>query len=301
MIKNSTPVGWIGLGKMGLPMCSRLLDTGYALTVYNRTAEKTKSLAKRGATVASSPEEVASVCPVVFSMVSDDGVLESVTLGEEGVLKGAREGSIFIDMSTVSPRASAKVAQAALQKGVRYLRAPVSGSTKFAEAGTLTLFVSGPRETYEGCAAVLKNLGQRFFYFGPGEEARYMKLLINMMVGTTALMVAEALTFGEKSGIDWQAMLDGIQNSAVGSPLFGYKAQTLRERNFTPNFTIDQITKDLDLALQTANTLHVPLPVTSLGRQFFEAMRSTGRGDWDFFGLLVLFEEISGFPKTKER
>jgi len=223
--------------------------------------------------------------------------LERKALGKEGILEVAQEGKILIDMSTISPMASSRVAEVAKKKGVKYLRTTVSGSPKFAEAGILTIFISGPEEVYQKCHAILGTLGQKLFYLGTGEEARYLKLLINMVAGTTAMVVAEALTFGEKAGVDWIKMLDGLGGSVVASPLIGYKVQPLKDRNFPPTFTVSQLAKDFDLALATGRALSVPMPITSTVSQFLGIMKATGRGDLDAWSVLFLMEELAGIKK----
>ena len=287
-------IGWIGLGKMGVPMSSNLLKAGHPLTVYNRTRGKTKGIADEGAQVAESPKDLAADADVVISMISDDPVLEAVSMGPDGAFEKAKPGTIYIDMSTVSPVASGRVAEAAEKKGIKYLRAPVSGSTALAAAGTLTIFASGPKDAYDRCVDIFGTMGQKSFHVGKGEEARYLKLLLNMMVGITSAMTAEALTFGERGGMDWTQMIDIISNSVVASPLIGYKAQILKDRNFAPAFTAAQIAKDFDIALATGRGLNVPMPITSLARQFFGAMKARGTGDLDFFGLVTLMEDLAG-------
>jgi 3-hydroxyisobutyrate dehydrogenase-like beta-hydroxyacid dehydrogenase len=287
-------IGWIGLGKMGVPMSKNLVKAGYPLTVYNRTREKTKELADQGAQVADSPKELAAGVGVIISMISDDPALESVSVGPNGVFQGARAGAVYIDMSTVSPMASGRVAHVAEVKNIKYLRAPVSGSTAHATAGTLTILASGPRDAYDRCVDVFGTMGQKTFHVGTEDEARYLKLLINMMLGISAAMMAEALIFGERGGIDWAQMIDVINNTAVASPLIGYKAQMLKDRNFTPAFTADQIAKDFDLALDTGTALSVPIPITSLARQLFGAMKAKGKGNVDFFGLVTIMEDLAG-------
>jgi 3-hydroxyisobutyrate dehydrogenase-like beta-hydroxyacid dehydrogenase len=287
-------IGWIGLGKMGIPMSKNLIKAGYALTVYNRTKEKTKELADQGAQVADSPRELAEGVDVVISMISDDPVLAVVSTGPDGAFEGARAGAIYVDMSTVSPGASGRVAEAAEKKRIKYLRAPVSGSTALASAGTLTIFASGPKDAYDTCVDIFGAMGQKSFHVGTGDEARYLKLLLNMMVGITSAMTAEALIFGERGGMDWTQMIDIISNSVVASPLIGYKAQILKDRNFTPAFKADQIAKDFDIALDTGRALSVPMPITSLARQFFGAMKARGKGELDFFGLVTLMEDLAG-------
>jgi len=287
-------IGWIGLGKMGIPMSKNLIKKGYPVTVYNRTKEKTKELAAEGAKVAESPKALAADSEVVISMISDDPVLEEVSIGKNGAFEGAKAGAVYIDMSTVSPVASGRVAEVAEKKGIKYLRAPVSGSTALATAGTLTIFASGPKDAYDKCAEIFGAMGQKVFHVGNGDEARYLKLLLNMMVGITSAMAGEALIFGEKGGMDWNQMVDIINSSVVASPLIGYKAQMLKSRNFTAAFTIEQMAKDFDIALDTGKTINVPMPITAMARQFFGAMKARGKGNLDFFGLVTLLEELGG-------
>lgn len=290
-------IGWIGLGKMGVPMSQNLVKKGYSLTVYNRTKDKTKALADVGAKVADSPKAAASGADVVISMISDDPVLEAISYGPNGAFEGAKSGSIFIDMSTVSPDASARVAEAAKKKGVNYLRAPVSGSTVLATAGTLTIFASGPKEAYEKCVDILGSMGQKTFHVGTGEEARYLKLVMNMMVGLTSAMAAEALTFGEVGGMNWEQMIDIVNASVAASPLLGYKAQMLKSRNYAPAFTAAQMAKDFDIMLDAGKAKNVPLPMTALIRQFWGTMMAKGKGEQDFFSLVTVLEDMAGLKK----
>jgi 3-hydroxyisobutyrate dehydrogenase-like beta-hydroxyacid dehydrogenase len=287
-------IGWIGLGKMGIPMSQNLLKADYPVTVYNRTKEKTKALADAGAQVADAPKALAADVDVIISMISDDPVLEAVSTGADGAFAGAKPGSIFIDMSTVSPAASARVAAAADEKGIQYLRAPVSGSTALAQAGTLTIFASGPKDAYDKCVDIFGAMGQKSFHVGDGEQARYLKLVLNMMVGLTSAMTAEALTFGEVGGMDWNDMIEIVNNSVVASPLVGYKSQMLKDRDYTAAFTASQMAKDFDVALETGRENNVPMPMTSLMRQFLGTMKATGKGEMDFFGYVTLLEEMAG-------
>jgi len=287
-------IGWIGLGKMGVPMSQNLVKKGYGLTVYNRTKDKTKALAEVGAKVADSPKAAASGADVVVSMISDDLVLEAISFGPSGAFEGAKSGTIFIDMSTVSPDSSALVAEAAKKKGIKYLRAPVSGSTVLATAGNLTIFASGPKDAYDQCIDILGSMGQKTFHVGTGEEARYLKLVMNMMVGLTSAMAAEALTFGEKGGMNWEQMIDIVNASVAASPLLGYKAQMLKTRNYAPAFSAAQMAKDFDIMLDAGRAKNVPLPMTALVRQFLGAMKAKGKGELDFFSLVTLSEELAG-------
>jgi 3-hydroxyisobutyrate dehydrogenase-like beta-hydroxyacid dehydrogenase len=279
---------------MGIPMSGNLIKAGYSLTVYNLTEKETKELADQGAQVANSPKAVGVAADVIISMISDDPALEAVSIGPDGAFEGAKEGAIFIDMSTVSPVASARVAKGADKKGIKYLRAPVSGSTALAAAGTLTIFASGPKEAYDQCMDIFGAIGQKSFHVGTGEEARYLKLVLNIMVGITSAMTAEALTFGECGGMDWNQMIDIVNNSVVASPLVVYKAQMLKDRNYAPAFTAAQMAKDFDIALDTGRANNVPMPITSLVRQFLGTMKAKGKGELDFFGLITLLEDMAG-------
>ncbi len=287
-------IGWIGLGKMGVPMATNLINAEYRVTAWNRSSEKTKALADAGATIAGSIAELAEKTDVIISMVSDDSALELVSAQ---ALDVAANGKIYVDMSTVSPIVSSSVAEQAEKKGFKYLRAPVSGSTVLAEAGNLTIFASGPKAAFDQCQEVFNVMGQKSFHVGEGEEARYLKLVLNMMVGLTSAMVGEALTFGKKGGMDWEQMIEIVNNSVVASPLVSYKTQLLKDRNFSPAFTAAQMAKDFDIALSTANKGNVPMPMTSLMRQFLGSMIAKGNGDLDFFGYVTLLEEMANIAE----
>ena len=227
-------VGWIGLGNMGQPMSTRLLEAGYHVTVYNRNAAKADAVVKAGAKLASSPKEAATGADIVFTMVSDNAALEGVTLGANGAVAGLKPGAILVDMSTVEPVGSLKVNEAVEAKGCKFLRAPVTGSTVLAKAGTIGILASGDRTAYEKALELFKILGKAQFYLGGGEESRYMKIALNMMIGTSMQMFAESLVLGTKAGLNRAQMIEVICGSVVGSPFIQYKAKPLAEGNYAP-------------------------------------------------------------------
>ena len=286
-------IGFIGLGRMGKPMASRLL-AHFPLTIWNRTKAKTVELGKRGAEIASSPREVAAKSDITITMMYDDAALEAVTFGEDGILGGIRPPSVFIDMSTVGPATSNRIASAIKEQGVEMLRAPVTGSTSSAEEGTLTILASGNRQAYEKCEKVFSVMAKKIFYVGAEEEARYLKLAHNMMVGVTAQMLAEAVTFGEKAGLDWHQMLEVFSGSFVASPLLCFKAARLADRDFTAASNVLQLSKDFDLALATGQQLESPMPITGMVRQFLGMLVSTGKEELDYISLVLLMEELAG-------
>ncbi|MDH3886814.1 MAG: NAD(P)-dependent oxidoreductase, partial [Desulfobacterales bacterium] len=223
-----------------------------------------------------------------------DTALEEISTGAQGIFQGSKQGIIYIDMSTVSPAVSARIGEIAEKKGIQYLRAPVSGSTESAVTAALTILASGPKNTFDQCRPIFETLGQKVFYAGAGDQARYLKLLINMMVGITSAMTAEALVFGKRGGIDWDQMIDIINNSVVASPLIGFKVQLLKERRYAPMFTAAQMAKDFDLALDSGRKTDTPMPLTALTRQLYGAMKATGKGELDYFGMVALMEEMAG-------
>ena len=290
-------IGFIGLGKMGHPMALNLIKGGHEVIVYNRSKQKTQAHADAGGRVAESIAELSAASDIVITMISDDDALHGVALGDDGVIANMAEGGIFIDMSTVSPAASIKVGDATRQKNIAYLRSPVNGSVVQAAGGILVILSSGPRDSFDFIHPLLEIMGDRIFYLGEEEQARYLKLAINTMIGISSSMMGEALAFGEAGGLDWDTMIEVIASSAVGSPVVNYKVEALKNRDFTPAFTARQMAKDFDLALDTAKNNHIPMPITSSVRQHWSAMIGTGRGEQDFFAYVEMLEDMAGLKK----
>lgn len=276
-------IGWIGLGKMGEPMALNLVRAGRDLTVWNRSAGRCEPLCAAGARVAVDIPALAECVDILFVSVADDTALRQVALGDGGALAHMAPASLLIETSTVSVALSAEIAAAAEARGIRYLRAPVSGSVLLANAGTLGMLVSGPREAFEAVLPVLGLITGRQLYAGDGEQARVLKLSVNMMVGLIAAMTGEAMAFCLKNGVDRATTVDGIAASVAASPLFGYKADALKARDFTAKFSVEQIAKDFDLALSAGRAEDVPMPLTALVRQGWASLVATGQGGEDFF------------------
>lgn len=278
-------VGWIGAGKMGGPMSKRLVDAGHRVLVLDPDVQNRALAAEAGAVVASDLAAIGTEATVVFSMIPNDAVLKGIVLGAEGLSGTMAPGSVFVDMSTVSPKASRQVAEALAARGVDYLRAPVSGSTTLARAGTLSVMASGPRAVYERVEPLLAVVSAKRFYLGEAEQARYLKLVVNSLVGATSSLLAEALAFGRKGELSLADMLDVIGQSAVASPLIGYKRDMVVSGDYAPAFTVEQMIKDFDLIMDTARTDHVPMMMAALVRQQYEQAFVDGDGERDFFVL----------------
>jgi 3-hydroxyisobutyrate dehydrogenase-like beta-hydroxyacid dehydrogenase len=282
-------IGWIGLGNMGGRMAPRLIAAGHDLAVFDIDVRRSHALAEAGAIAVGSPEEAAEGRDLVISMIPNDAVLHDIVAGPKGVLQRLRPASCFVDMSTVSPALSARVAELLAARGIAYLRAPVSGSTVLAEQGTLTIFVSGDLAAFGRYRGVLEGLGRKVTYLGPGEEARVTKLMINMMVGIINGALAEALNFGRRNGLDWSTMVDTIADSVAASPYIASKIDKLKQRDWSAAAPISLIAKDADLALDLGRASGAFMPLTALVRQTLSAMEGRGDGQLDMAAIVELF------------
>jgi 3-hydroxyisobutyrate dehydrogenase-like beta-hydroxyacid dehydrogenase len=227
-------------------------------------------------------------------MIADDKALRAVTLEEGGLLAEPRRGGALVDMSTVSVQASREVAEAAERAVVDYLRAPVSGNPSVVEAGNLAIIVSGDRAVFERLSALLADIGPHLFHVGRAEEARVMKLALNLMIAGTAQLMAESLVLGEANGLERATMLEVMGGSAIGSPFVKYKTAALVADDYTSTFPTSAMVKDLALALDTGNSAGVPLPVTALVQQFLRACMSMGMADLDFIALVPSLRGAAG-------
>lgn len=288
---TSFRIGWIGIGNMGAPICRNLIGAGHELVVHDIDPARLAELQGAGAAVASDAADLVARADLVFSMVPNDTVLLAVV---EGIAARLRPGQTFIDMSTVSPATSARVFELLAPSGAAYLRAPVSGSTAGAAAGTLAIYCSGPRAAYDAILPVLGRIGSRQSHVGLAEDARVLKLLINMIVCITPAVVGEALAFGQRSGLDWTTMIEAIGGSAAASPLIGYKSEMMKRRDWTAMASVDLTAKDLDLALDWGRARRVPMPFTALAQQVNSAFQASGDGGDDFFSVVTWPERLVG-------
>ena len=276
-------VAWIGIGRMGDPMSRRLLAAGAQVVACDRDPARGEALVAAGATAAASPAEAVRGAEISISTVPDDAALEAVIAGRNGVAAAARAGLVHMDMSTVSPAASARVAAALAPTGAAYLRCPVSGSTVTAAAGQLAFFVSGPPDALARCAPVLDVLGTKRMHLGAAEEARVLKLLVNMVVAAMPVLLGEAIDFGTRLGLPREAVVDALGQSVVSSPLLAYKAEALKSRDWTPAASIDLLGKDLDLALAAGREAGLAQPLLEFVRAAYAGLQARGEGELDFF------------------
>lgn len=284
-------IAWIGAGKMGLPVCKGLKAAGHDVHVLARTQERAKEFVALGLQTAASVATLIKDADIIFTCVSDDSALNDVVF-DDSFMAALPKRATFIDMSTVSPAISAKIADH-LPEGVDYLRSPVSGSTGMAEAGTLTALVSGPKTAFDAMEPVFAAFTKKAFHLGVMEEARYLKLAINSMVAATSALLGEALAFGLKGGLSNEAMLDVITQSAIASPLIGYKRDMIVSGDYKAAATLNMLAKDLDLLLSAATETKTPMPVNTLIRQTYKSAADKGLGDMDFFVLVQEAEKAT--------
>jgi 3-hydroxyisobutyrate dehydrogenase-like beta-hydroxyacid dehydrogenase len=283
-------VGLIGLGSMGTAMAERLLDAGYELLVYNRTPEKAGALAERGAAVAETAAELSEQVDIVLTSLANDQALEDVAAR---VVAGARPGTVLVDTSTVSPAVSAGVASLAEAASVPYLRAPVSGNPTVVRAGNLSFIVSGERETLARVEPVLRAIGPTIHHVGEAEQARVVKLAINLMIAGLAQLMSEALVLGEAAGVPRASLLEVMGSSAAGAPFVKYKTEPLLRDDYSATFTTALMEKDVDLILAAAEEAGVELPLAGELKRILLGAIEAGYADDDFISLFVHLRNAS--------
>lgn len=290
-------VGFIGLGAMGSRMAGRLLAAHHDVVVYNRTPERTKALADRGATVAATPRQVAAGVDIVCSSVANDAALEAVMFGSDGALAGARAGAMVIEMSTVNPRTSRRLHEAARNKSVAVLDAPVSGSTLQAEQGQLVIFVGGEADVYEKARPLLAVLGSKTFYLGSSGAGASMKLCVNTLLGLGIQALAEAIALGAKAGLERARFLEVLGETAVVSPSQKAKLENARTDQYPTAFALRLMYKDFGLIVETALELSVPMPATAAAVQVAAAEHARGvaaKSDEDFSVVIRAMQRLAG-------
>jgi 3-hydroxyisobutyrate dehydrogenase-like beta-hydroxyacid dehydrogenase len=295
--RSDLRVGFIGLGAMGGRMAQRLLATGYDLTVYNRERERTQFLEKRGAKVAETPGEVAAGVDVLLSSVADDAAVEAVMLGPGGALASARPGTIIVEMSTILPRTSRRLHEAAASRRVSVLDAPVSGSTPQAEQGQLLIFVGGEEEVYNECKPLLAVLGKKSVYMGPAGSGTAMKLCLNALLGVGIQVLAEAIALGLRSGLPRERLLQALGDTAVLSPSQKSKLENARTGEYPPSFPLRLMFKDFALIAERASELSVSMPVAAAAAQACaveHARQSLVGGDEDFSAMIRTMQQLAG-------
>ena len=291
-------VGFIGLGIMGRPMASNLLKAGYPLVVHSRSRGPVEDLVGSGAKAASSPMEVARQVDILITMLPNSPDVEAVALGSSGVIEGAREELLFVDMSTISPLVSQKVGKALTAKGVRMLDAPVSGGEKGASDGTLSIMVGGEKADFDAALPVFQAMGKTITHLGPLGAGGFTKLANQIIVAINLTALGEALTLARKAGLDRSLTLKALGGGLAGSRCLEQKTPNYLAGSYNPGFKIDLHFKDLGLIMEASRALGVPVPCTAVVQELFNAVRVRGGGGLDHSGIITLLEELAGVPAT---
>ena len=280
-------VGVVGLGIMGAGMAASLLRAGYQVVVYNRTAARAEPLRARGAQVAQTPAELARVCDAVVTMVSDVPALEQVLLGPQGALQGARPGTLFVDSSTVTPAASQRMAEEARRRDCQYLDAPVTGSKQAAQEGQLMFMVGGPREVFERAQPLFAAMGRAAHWVGPNGHGSAVKLINNMISGITMAALAEGVSVARQVGVDPQALVRVLSDSVIASAFLKGKLAKVLQGDFSTNFALALMQKDLRYFLELAGQHSQFTPTAALAAQVYRAAAMAGLGDLDTAALFA--------------
>ena len=287
-------VGFIGLGLMGGPMAKNILNSGFPLTVYNRTRARTAALAEAGARVADSPGALAAQVDFVCSCITGPQDVAEVYLGDDGVVANARPGAVLVEMSTIDPGTHRQIAAAAAARGVDYLDAPVSGGVTGAEDGTLAIMTGAEPEVFERAKPVLDAMGENIVLMGPVGSGAVAKLINNMMAAISNAGIAEGMVIGAKCGLDAAQLQQVLMASAASSFMLRMLPDFTLRRNFEPGFTIDNQTKDVNLATDLARDLGVPTMLGAVAAQLLRTAQAEGLGDRHIAAVIQPLERLTG-------
>ncbi|MDQ6778324.1 MAG: NAD(P)-dependent oxidoreductase [Actinomycetota bacterium] len=293
-----TAIGFVGLGAMGSRTAGRLLDAGHRVYGTNRTAARAQPLLERGLIWLATPREVAASAGVVFSMVTDDDALKAIACGPDGILAGLEPGTVYVDMSTVSPRASRQLAERVRAHGAHMLDAPVSGSIPQAESGTLAIMVGGDERAFAAVEPLLRELGQTVTHIGENGQGLVLKLAINISLAVQTLAFSEGLVLAEGAGVDPEIAAQVMSTSSIGSPMLRARVPLLLHLPEHAWFDVDLMHKDIRLARQTADGLQVPLPSAAVADEILTEASDMGYGHRDLASLHQVLANRAGLAAT---
>jgi 3-hydroxyisobutyrate dehydrogenase-like beta-hydroxyacid dehydrogenase len=287
-------VGFMGLGIMGSAMAANILKAGYPLAVYNRSPERAGPLARQGAEVAASPRALTQAADVIIAMVTGPEALYRLLFEAEGATEALGPGKVFINMSSVSPSFTKEMAVQVTATGAAFVDAPVSGTKKPAEEGTLVILAGGKPERIKELEPLLLSMGKKVIYCGRVGQGSMMKMFINLLLGLMMAGFAEALNFGRMGGLDFEAMLDTVSSGALNCPMFQGKAANLREKNHPPAFPLKHLAKDAKFVVDTAYELGAPVPGGQMLLHLYRTGWALGWGDQDISAIARVMEHLSG-------
>jgi 3-hydroxyisobutyrate dehydrogenase/2-hydroxy-3-oxopropionate reductase len=288
-------LGFLGLGLMGYPMARNLLRAGHEVALWSHSAQKARQLAtEEKGKFCETPKQVGENADCIFLCVGDTGMSRQVILGDNGIIHGAKPGTVVVDASTIGPSESREIGSALRARRVDFLDAPCTGSTPGAQGGTLTFMVGGDQAVFDKVKPYFEPMGKRLYYCGGPGLGLQAKLSQNLILSNLLIAFNEGMVLATKGGIDPKLMLDILDNSAAKSGLISYKAPFVFRRDFQPNFSVKWMHKDIGLMLESGKELSVPLLLTSLTNQIFQAAVSEGHADDDICSTIKVLEELAG-------
>ncbi len=293
-------LGLIGLGIMGKPMARNLLKAGYDLTVYDINKGPVKEVVEAGAREAADVREIGANCDIIMTMLPDSPHVKSVVLGEGGLIETIREGSVFIDMSSINPVASQEISAELEKKGVKMLDAPVSGGEPKAIDGTLAFMVGGSQDVFDKCKPILEAMGSSVVRCGDIGAGNTTKLANQIIVALNIAAVSEAFMLAEKAGVDPQLVFEAIRGGLAGSTVMEAKAPMIMAGNFKPGFKIDLHIKDLNNALSAGHSVGSPLPLTAQVMEMLQVLRIDGCGQDDHSAIAKYYEKLANTKIGRE-
>lgn len=292
-LTKETKIGWIGTGVMGVSMLKHLLNAGYTCSVFNRTKAKAQSSIDLGATWKDTPRQVAEQADVIFTIVGFPRDVEEVYFGKEGILAGAKSGSVLVDMTTTKPSLAEQIYKQAVEKGIQSIDAPVSGGDVGAKNGALSIMVGGNKETVESIMPLFDLMGKNIVYEGKAGSGQHTKMCNQITIAGTMIGVCESLLYGHKAGLDLDVMLEAISGGAAGCWSLSNLAPRIVKRNFDPGFYVEHFVKDMEIALEEAKSMNLALPGLALVHQLYKAVEAQGHGRKGTHALTLALEHIS--------
>ena len=286
-------IGFIGVGIMGRPMVKNLVKAGYPVTIFDVVRTSVEALENEGVAAAASSKEVAEKSDVIITMLPEDAHVEAAILGENGVFAGARPGQLVIDMSTISPVVSRKIAEEGQKRELRVLDAPVSGGDKGAVGGTLSIMVGGDAADFDAARRIFEAMGKTIIHCGPHGAGQVVKACNQIVVALTIEAVSEALVLGSKAGVQPDIILEVLGGGLAGNKVMEVRGPNFLNHDFEPGFKIKLHRKDLGIVLATAQEYGVALPVTALVNQMFTTLVNEGQAEQDHSALLTHIEKLS--------
>ncbi len=278
IVPGETKIGWIGTGVMGSSMVGHLIDSGFSATVYNRTKAKAENVLAKGAQWADTPKAVAEASDVVFTIVGFPHDVESVILGDDGVLAGSKSGNVIVDMTTSDPSLAVTIANEATAKGVHSVDAPVSGGDVGAQNGTLSIMIGGNKDVVDALQTCWDAMGKTVVYQGPAGSGQHTKMVNQTLIASNMVGVCEALLYGYKAGLDLPTVLQSVGSGAAGSWSLSNLGPRIMDNNFDPGFFVEHFIKDMGIALAESKKMGLSLPGLALANQLYLAVQAQGHG-----------------------